>query len=199
MVTAAIKMLALWKKNFDKPRQCIKKQRLYFANKSLSSQSYGFSSSRVWMWELDHKESWVPKNWCFWTMVLEKILESPLDCREIQPVSPQGNQLWIFIGRTDAKAEVPILWPPDVKNGLIGKDPDAGKDWRQEEKGVTEDEMVGWHHQLKGHAAAAAKSFQSCPTLCNPIHGSLLGSPVPGILKVRTLEWVAISFSNAWK
>jgi len=103
------------------------------------------------MWELDHKESWVPKNWCFWTMVLEKILESPLDCREIQPVSPQGNQLWIFIGRTDAKAEVPILWPPDVKNGLIGKDPDAGKDWRQEEKGVTEDEMVGWHHVLDGH------------------------------------------------
>ena len=144
-------MLASWKKSYDKPRQHIKKQRHYFANKSLSSQSCGFSSSRVWMWELDHKESWVPKNWCFWTMVLEKILESPLDCREIQPVSPQGNQLWIFIGRTDAKAEVPILWPPDVKNGLIGKDPDAGKDWRQEEKGVTEDEMVGWHHQLNGH------------------------------------------------
>ena len=117
----------------------------------VSSQSYGFSSSRVWMWELDHEESWVLKNWCFWTMVLEKTLESPLDCREIQPVSPQGNQLWIFIGRTDAKAEAAILWPPDVKNELIGKDPDAGKDWRQEEKGATEDEMVGWHHVLNGH------------------------------------------------
>ena len=103
------------------------------------------------MWELDHKESWAPKNWCFWTVVLEKILESPLDCKEIQPVHPKGNQSWIFIGGTDAKAEAPILWPPDVKNWLIGKDPDAGKDWRQEEKGRTEDEMVGWHHQFDGH------------------------------------------------
>ena len=103
------------------------------------------------MWELDHKESWVPKNWCFWTVVLEKTLESPLDCKEIQPVNPKGNQSWIFIGRTDAEAEAPTLWPTDVKNWLIGKDPDPRKDRRQEEKGTTEDEMAGWHHWLNGH------------------------------------------------
>ena len=122
-----------------------------FANKSPSSQSYGFPSSHVWMWELDSKESWVLKNWCFWTVVLEKTLESPMDCEEIQPVHPKGNQSWIFIGRTDVEAETPILWPPDVKNWLIGKVPDAGKDWRQEEKGMTEDEMFGWHHRLNWH------------------------------------------------
>ena len=121
----------------------------HLADKGPSSQSYGFSSSRVWMWELNHKESWAPKNWCFWTVVLEKTLESPLDCKEIKPVSPKGNQSWIFIGKTDAEA--PILWPPNGKNWLIWKDPDAGKDWRREEKGTTEDEMVGWHHQLDGH------------------------------------------------
>jgi len=114
------------------------------------SQRYRFSSRHVWMWELDYKESWAPKNWCFWTVVLEKTLESPLDCKEIQPVHPKGNQSCIFIGRTDAEAETPILWPPDVKNWLIGKDLDAGKDWRQEEKGMTEDETVGWHHQFNG-------------------------------------------------
>ena len=103
------------------------------------------------MWELDHKESWPPKNRCFWTVVLEKTLESPLDCKETQPVHPKGNQSWIFIGRTDAEAETPIFWPPDVKNWLIGEDPDAGKDWRWEEKGTTEDEMAGWHHRLDGH------------------------------------------------
>jgi len=103
------------------------------------------------MWELDYKESWVPKNWCFWTVVLEKTLESPLDCKEIQPVNPKGNQSWIYIGRTDAKPEIPILWLPDVKNQLIGKEPDAGKNWRQEKKDMTEDEMVGWHHWLDGH------------------------------------------------
>ena len=110
-----------------------------------------FSSSHVWMWELDYKESWGPKNWCFWTMVLEKTLGSPLDCKEIQPVYPKGNQYWIFIGRTDAEAEAPRLWPPDVKSLLIWKEPDAGEDWRREEKGTTEDEMVGWHHQLNEH------------------------------------------------
>ena len=104
-----------------------------------------------WMWELGYKESWALKNWCFWTVVLEKTLESPLDCKEIQPVHPKGNQSWVFIGRTDAEAETPILWPPDVKNWLTRKNPDAGKDWRREEKGMTEDEMVGWHHQLDGH------------------------------------------------
>ena len=103
------------------------------------------------MWELDYKENWVLKNWCFWTVVLENTLESPLDCKEIQPVYPKGNQSWIFIGRTEAEAEAPILWPPDVKNWLIGKDPDAGKDWGQEEKGTIEDEMAGWHHRPNGH------------------------------------------------
>ena len=115
-----------------------------------SSQSYGFSSSHVQMWELDCKESWAPKNWCFWTVVLEKALERPLDCKEIQPVYPIGNQSWIFIGRTDAEAEATILWSTDVKYWLTRKDPDAGKDWRWEEKGMTEDEMVGWHHWLDG-------------------------------------------------
>ena len=122
-----------------------------FANIGPSSQSYGLSSSHVWMWELDYKESLAPKNWGFWTVVFENTLESPLDSMEIQPVNPKGNQSWIFIERTDFKAETPILWPPDVKNWLIAKDPDAGKDWGQEEKGTTEDEMVGWHHWLTGH------------------------------------------------
>ena len=121
-----------------------------FANKGPSSQGYGFSSSHVWMWELDYKEGWVLKNWCFWTGVMEKTLESPLDCKESQPVHPKGNQSWIFIGRTDIEAETPILWPPYAKSWFIWKDPDAGKDWRQEEKGMTEDEMVGWHHRLNG-------------------------------------------------
>ena len=128
-------MLAPWKKSYDQARQHIKKRRHYFADKGPSSQSYGFSSSHLWMWELDYKESWVPKNWCFWTVVLEKTFENPLDCKEIQRAHPKGNQSWIFIGRTDAEAEIPILWPPDLKNRLIGKDPDAGKDWRLEERG----------------------------------------------------------------
>ena len=122
------------------------KQRHYFAIKSPPSQDYGFSNGHVWMWELHYKESWVPKNWCFSTVVLEKTLESPLDYKEIQPVHPKGNQPWISIGRTDAEAETPILWTPNAKNWLIWKDPDSGKDWRQEEKGMTEGEMVGWHH-----------------------------------------------------
>ena len=112
---------------------------------------YGFSSSHVWMWELVYKGSWVPKNWCFWTMVLEKTLGNPLDCKETQPVHPKGDQSWVLIRRTDIEAEIPILWPPDAKNWLIWKDPDAGKDWGQEEKGMTEDEMVRWHHRLDGH------------------------------------------------
>ena len=121
------------------------------ANKGPSSQGYGFSSSHVWIWELYYKASWALKNWCFWTMVLEKTLESPLDWKEIQQVHPKGDQSWVFVGRTDVEAETPILWPPDVKSWLIWKDPDAGKNWGQEEKGTTEDEMVGWHHQLNGH------------------------------------------------
>ena len=129
MVTAAMKLkdASPGKKSYDKPRQNIKKQRHYFANKGSYSQSYGFSSSRVWMWELDHRESWVPKSWCFWTVVLEKTLESHFDGKEIQPVNPRGNQSWIFIGRNDAEAEAPLLWPPDGESGLTGKDPEAEK------------------------------------------------------------------------
>ena len=123
------------------------------------------------MWELDYQESWASKNWWFWTVVLEKTLESPLDCKEIQPVPPKGNQSWIFIGETDAEAETPILWQPVTKSWLIGKDPDAGKDWRQKEKGTAEDEMVGWHHQLNGHEfeqALGAGDGQSCLECCSP-------------------------------
>ena len=157
--------------NSDHPRQHIKKQRHYFANKGLSSQGYGFSSGHVWMWEMDCEESWAPKNWCLWTVVLEKTLESPLDCKEIQPVYPKGDQSWIFIGRTDAEAEAPILWPPDVKNWLLAKDPNAGEDWGQEEKGTTEDEMVGWHHRLNGHEFEQAPRVgdgQGSMVCCNP-------------------------------
>ena len=134
-------MLAPWKKSFDKPRQCIKKQRHHFADNGPYSQIYGFSSSHVWMWEFDHKEGWVPKSWCFQTVVLEKTIESPLDSKEIKLVNLKGDQPWILFGKTDAKAEAPVLWPPDANSWLIGKDPDAGKDWRQ--KRVTEDDD-GW-------------------------------------------------------
>ena len=142
------KMLTPWKESYDQPRHHIKKQRHYFAKKGPSSRGYGFSSSHAWMWELDYKESWVPKNLCFWTVVLEKTLESPLDCKKIQPVHTKGDQSWVFIGRTDAEAETPILWPPDVKNWLIGKNLYAGKDWDWEDD---EDEMVGWYHQFDDH------------------------------------------------
>ena len=143
-------MLTPWKKTYDQPRQHIKKHRHYFANKGPSSKTYGFSSSHIWMWKLDYKESWVPKNWCLWTVVLEKTLESPLDCKEIKPVNPKGNQSWIFIGRTDAEAETPTLLPPGAKNWLIWKDFDAGKDWRQEVKGARKHKVIWWHHWLNG-------------------------------------------------
>ena len=136
--------------SYYQSRQHIQKQRHYFADTGPSSQGYGFSNGHVWMWELDYKESWAPKNWCFWTVVLKKALESPLDCKEIQPVHPKWNQSWVFIGRTDAEAETPNTLATCGKNWPIWKDPDAGKDWRQEEKGTTEDEVVGWHHQLDG-------------------------------------------------
>ena len=143
-------MLTPWKESYDQPRQHIQKQRHYFADKSLSSQGYGFSSSHVWMWELDYKESRALKNWCFW-IVVQKTLESPLDCKEIQPVHLKGEQSWVFIGGSDVEAETPVLWLPDARSWLIWKDPDAGKDWGQEGKGMAEDEMVGWHHRLNGH------------------------------------------------
>ena len=144
-------MLTPWKESYDQPRQHIEKHWHYFVNKGLASQGYGFCSGHVWMWELDYRESWEPKNWCFWTVVLEKTLESPLNCKKIQPVHPKGDQSWIFIGRTDVEAETPILWPPDGKSWLTGKDPDTENNWGQEKKGTTEGEMVGWHHQLNGH------------------------------------------------
>ena len=146
-----LKMLTPWKESYDQPRLHIKKQRHYFVNKGPSSQGYSFSIGQVWIWELDYKESWVQKNWCFWTVAFEKILQSPLDCKEIQPVHSKGDQSWVFIGRTDVEAETPILWPPDAKSWLIWKHPDPGKNWGQEEKGMTEDKMVGWYHWLNGH------------------------------------------------
>ena len=175
-------MLAPWKKSYDN-LDSVLKSRHYFVNKGPYSQSYGFSSSHVWMWEWDYKESWVPKNWCFWTVVLEKTLASPLDCKKIKPVNPKWYQSWIFIGRIGAEAEAPILWPPDVKNWLIGKDPDAGKDWRWEEKGTTEDEMVGWHHQLDGH------EFEQAPGVCFG-QGSLACCNPWDCKELDTNEWL---------
>ena len=176
------KTLTPWKKSDDKPRQLIKKQRHYFANKGPYSQSYGFSSSHVWMWELDHK-GWALKNWCFWTVMLEKTLEGPLDCKEIKPVNLKGNKSWIFIGRTDAEAEAPILWPPDEKSWLIGKDPDAGKDWRWEEKGMTEDEIVGWHHRFK------RLEFEQAPGVGDG-QGSLVRCSPWACKESDTTEWM---------
>ena len=143
-------LTAAWKKSYDQSRQHIKKQRHYFVNKDPLSQNYGFSSSHMWMWEMDYKECWVLKNWCLWPVVLEKTLESPLNCKEMQTVHPKGNQSWMLIGRIDAEAETLILWPPDVKNWIIWKEADSGNNWRQKEKGTTGNEMVGWHHWLNG-------------------------------------------------
>ena len=184
MVTAAMKFKtpAPCKKRHNKPRQHIKKQRHHFDNKGLFSQSYGFSSSHVWMWEMDYKESWVPKNWCFWTVVLEKILESPLDCKETQLVNPQGSQSWTFTGRMDTKAEIPILWPSDAKNWLFWKDPDAGKDWKQEKR-MTEDEMVAWHHQLDAH------EFKQAPGVGDGQGSLVWGSPWGCKETTERLNW----------
>ena len=176
-------MLTPWKESYDQPGQHIEKQRHYFVHKGPSSQDYVFSSSHVWLWELDYKESWEPKNWCLWTVVLEKTLESPLDCKEIQPVHPKGNKFWIFIGRTDAEAKTPILWPPDVKSWLIWKDPDAGKDWGQEEKGMTEDEMVRWHHRLNG------REFGQAPGVGDG-QGGLVCCSSWGCKESHTTEWL---------
>ena len=173
MVTAAMKLKdgcslegKLWQ-----PRQRIRKQRYHFSDKVPYCQSSGLSSSHVWMWTLDHKEVWVPEKWCFWTAVLEKTLESPLDCKEIKPVNPQGNQSWIFIGRIDTEAEVPIFWPRYAKSWFIGKNSDAGRDWGHKEKGTKEDEMFGWHHWLDGHEfeqALGDSEGQGSLGCCNP-------------------------------
>ena len=144
------KMFAPWKKSYDQRRQHIKNRDITLPTKVCLIKAMVFPVI-MYGCELDFKENWAPKNWCFWTVVLEKTLESPLDCKEIQPVNHKGNQSWIFIGRTDAKVETPIIWPLDAKNWLFGKDPDAGKDWRQEEKETKEEEMVGWHQRLNGH------------------------------------------------
>ena len=147
-----------------------------------SSQISGFSSSHVWKWELDYKESWAPKNWWFWTVVMENTLEGPLDLKEIQLVHLKGNQSWIFIKRPDVEAETQVLWPPDVKSWLIGKDLDAGQDWRQEDKGMTEDEMVGWHHQLDGH------EFEQAPGVGDG-QGSLVNGSPRGHEESNRIEW----------
>ena len=144
-------MFARWKKSYDKPKQCIKKQRYHFTDKGQYSQIYGFFSTHVWMWDLKHQEGRETKNWCFPSVLLDNNLESLLDCKEIKLVNLKGYQCWIFIGRTDAESEALILWPPYVKSWFTGKDPDARKDRRQEEIGATEDKMVGWHHWLNGH------------------------------------------------
>ena len=180
-------MIAPWKKNYNNPRQHIKKQRLHFANKSPYSQSYGFSISHVWMWELDHKGGWVLKNWCFQIVVLSKILDSPLDCKEIKPVNPKENQ---YIGRADAEAEAPILWPPDAKSLLTGKDCDAGKDWRQEEKG----DNRGWTSWVASLTQWTwSEVTQLCPTLCDPMNRSTPSLPVHHQLPEPTqihVHWV---------
>ena len=163
--------LPLGRKAMTNQDNMLKSRDITLLTKAHLVKANGFSSSHVWMWELDNKESWAPKNWCFLTVVLEETLESPLDCKEIQPVNPQENQSWVFIGRTDAEVETSIIWPPDVKNWLIGKDPDAGKDWRQEKKGTTEDEMVGWHHQIDGHEfdqAPGVGDGQRSLSCCSP-------------------------------
>ena len=153
------------------PRQHIQKQRHYFADKGLSSQSYDFSSSHVWMWELDHKEGWAPKNWCLWTVVLEKALESPLDCQEIQPVNLKEIRPEYSLEGLMLEAEALILWPPDAKSRLIWKNPDAGKDWGQEAKSVTEDEIVGLHHWLNGHELQQTLGKDEGQGRCVAVHG----------------------------
>ena len=164
-------MLAPWKKSSDQPRQHIKKQRHYFANKGPSSQSYGFSSSHLWMWELDDKESWAQKNGWIWTVVLEKILVSSMDCKVNKYVKPKRNQSWIFIGRSDAEDDAALVWPPDAKKLTHWKQPWCWPDWRQEEKGRTEHEMVESHHQLDGlefEQVPGAGDWQGRPTCCSP-------------------------------
>ena len=177
------KISAPWNNTCVKPREHIKKQRQHFSDKGPSSQSCGVSSNQVQMWELNHKEGWEPKNWCFKTVVLEKTLETALDIKEIKPVNAKGNISWIFIGGTEAEAEALILWPSDAKSQLNGKDPDAGKDWEQEEKRAKDDEMVGWHHRLNGH------EFEQTPGDCKG-QGSLSCCSAWDRKQLAATEWL---------
>ena len=165
-------MLAPWKKSYDQLRQLIQKQRDYFAKRGPSSEGYGFSSGHVWMWELDYKESWAPKNWSFWTVVLEKTLQRPWDYKEIQPIHPKGNQSWIFTGRTDAEDETLIIWPPGAKSWLTGKGPDAGNDWRREEKGTTE---TRWLNAITNSMDMSLRKFQEIVKNRETWHAAVLG------------------------
>jgi len=151
--------------------------------KVMYSQCCGFSSSHVWMWELDYKENWAPKNWCFWAVVLEKTLESPLDCKDVKPVNPKWNQSWTFMRKTDAEAEAPTIWPPDARNWLIRKDPNAGKNWRQEEKGRIKYDMVGWHHRLDGQEFGQASGVHDGQT----VHG--VSKSQTGLSDWTELNW----------
>ena len=188
-------MLAPWKGSYNKTRQRIKKQR-HFVNKGPSSQSYGFSSSHVWMLELDHKEGWVLQNWCFWIVVLEKTLECPLDYKEIKPVNPKGNRSWIFIGRTNVEA--PILWPFDVKNQLTGKDPDSGKDWRQEENGAREDEKVSITDSMYMNLSKLQEIVKDREAWCAAVHGVPKSQTWLRDWTIATTSVVSFSFSTCY-
>ena len=193
------------KEIYDQPRQHIKRQKYYFANKCPSSQSYGFSSSRVWIWELDYKESWALKNWCFWSVVWEKTLESPLDCK-VKPVDPKGSQSWLFIGRNDAEAETPVLWPPDVKNWHIWKDPDAGKDWRQEEKGTQRirwlDCITNWWIWVWASSRSWWWTGKPVFLLSMPLNTAGLwegtGDPTPVLLPGKSHGWRSLVGCSPW-
>ena len=184
-----IKMLAPWEKAMTNLDSILKSRDITLQTKVHLVKAMVFPVVVLWMWELDYKESWVLKNWCFWAVLSEKTVESPLDCKKIQPVNPKGNQSWIFTWRSDIEAETPIFWPPDGKNWLIGKDPDAGKDWRQEEKGRTEDEIVGWHHRMNGYDfEQAQKLVMDREAWC---------ALVPGLQRVRhnwvtELNWIIL-------
>ena len=182
-----LRRLLLGRKTMTNLDSILKKQRHYFADKGPSSQSYGFSSSHVWMSDLHQRESWAPKTWCFWTVVLEKTLESPLDCIEIQPAHPKGNQSWIFTGRTDAEAEAPILWPPDAKNWLTGKDPVAGERLKAGREPDDRDEMVGWCHRLDGH------EFGPAPEVGDG-QGKLACCSLRGHKELNMTEWLNWTF-----